>query len=216
MTKPIGILGGSFDPVHFGHLRLAMECIETAGLERVLFVPLNIPSHRHPLVANATERRKMLSLALVNKPYFDISDVELDRHEVSYTLDTLETLRDEYGTTPLCLIMGMDAFIGFDTWKAWEQIPDYAHIIITNRPNASNQIDNMNLDALLAERLTDENCDLRDSPAGKIRIIEVPLLDISSTRIRSMICEGRPVDYLLPERVIDYITRNRIYLDNEK
>ena len=120
MTKPIGILGGSFDPIHFGHLRLAKECIDRADLDKVLFIPVNSPVHRNPLVANPDQRFEMLSLAIDNSSQFEISDSEIKRGDISYTIDTLRNLRKSYIDSPLCLIMGMDAFLAFDSWKDWE------------------------------------------------------------------------------------------------
>lgn len=211
MTGPIGILGGSFDPVHFGHLRLAMECIEAAGLEKVLFVPLNIPTHREPLIATAEQRKEMLSLAVKNNHQFEISDIELKRKEVSYTIDTLQVLREAYPNDSLCLIMGMDAFAHFDGWRQWQHIPELANMIITNRPDSSHNVSNEKLNDLLRSRFTDDNTELANTPAGKIRTIDIPMLDISSTRIRQRIVQGKSIDYLLPDSVINYITIHKIY-----
>ena len=142
MSKPIGILGGSFDPVHFGHLRLAMECIEAIGLEKVIFVPLNIPAHRDPLIASAQQRKAMLSLATSTNSRFEISDIELERDETSYMVDTLQILRKLHPNDSLCLIMGMDAFSHFDGWRQWQDIPEMTNIIITNRPDSHHETTN--------------------------------------------------------------------------
>lgn len=211
MTKPIGILGGSFDPIHFGHLRLAKECIDLAGLDKVLFVPVNSPVHRSPLVANPDQRFEMLSLAIDNSSKFEISDCEIKRGSVSYTIDTLRALRKSYIDSPLCLIMGMDAFLAFDSWKDWEEIPEYAHLIITNRPNFNSKIDKPILEKLLNSRLSKDKGELATQTCGKIMMIEIPTLDISSSRIRELLRQGRYVDYLLPDPVIAYITTNKIY-----
>ncbi len=211
MPKPIGILGGSFDPVHFGHLRLAMECIEAIGLEKVIFVPLNIPAHRGPLIASAQQRKAMLSLATSANSRFEISDVELERDETSYMVDTLQLLRQLHPNESLCLIMGMDAFIHFDDWRQWQRIPEMANLIITNRPDSHHEITNAQLNELLKTRLTNDNAQLASTPAGKIRMIDIPLLDISSSRIRHLLAQGTPVDYLLPDAVIHYITTHKIY-----
>jgi nicotinate-nucleotide adenylyltransferase len=211
MPKPIGILGGSFDPVHFGHLRLAMECIEAIGLEKVIFVPLNIPAHRDPLIASAQQRKAMLSLATSTNSRFEISNVELERDETSYMVDTLQLLRQLHPNESLCLIMGMDAFIHFDDWRQWQRIPEMANLIITNRPDSHHEITNAQLNQLLKTRLTNDNAQLANTPAGKIRMIDIPLLDISSSRIRHLLAQGTPVDYLLPDAVIHYITTHKIY-----
>lgn len=211
MTKPIGILGGSFDPVHFGHLRLAKECIDQTGLDKVLFVPVNSPVHRNPLVANPAQRFEMLSLAINNSKQFEVSDYEIKRGNVSYTIDTLRTLRKSYKNFPLCLIMGIDAFLAFDSWKEWDQIPEHSHIIITNRPGIHPEISNPILEEMLNSRLTKDKDDLTRQPLGKIMRIEIPNLEISSSRIRERLTLGRDIDYLLPDSVIDYIRTNKIY-----
>ncbi len=211
MPKPIGILGGSFDPVHFGHLRLAMECIEAIGLEKVIFVPLNIPAHRDPLIASAQQRKAMLSLATSTNSRFEISNVELERDETSYMVDTLQILRKLHPNDSLCLIMGMDAFSHFDGWRQWQDIPEMTNIIITNRPDSHHETTNDQLNELLKTRLTNDNAQLANTPAGKIRMIDIPLLDISSSRIRHLLAQGTPVDYLLPDAVIHYITTHKIY-----
>lgn len=216
MTKPIGILGGSFDPVHFGHLRLAKECIDQTGLDKVLFIPVNNPAHRTPLVANPVQRIEMLSLAINNSKQFEVSDNEIKRGNVSYTIDTLRTLRKCYEDFPLCLIMGMDAFHAFHSWKEWDQIPEYAHIIITNRPGIHPNISSPILENILNSRLTKDKDDLARQPCGKIMIIEIPNLEISSSKIRELLILGRHIDYLLPDSVIDYITTNKIYADINK
>ncbi|NNE38148.1 MAG: nicotinate-nucleotide adenylyltransferase [Gammaproteobacteria bacterium] len=211
MTNPIGILGGSFDPVHYGHLRLAMECIESVGLEKVMFVPLNIPAHREPLVATAEQRKHMLSLAISNNGRFETSDIELERNEVSYMVDTLQILRNHFPENPLCLIMGMDAFVHFDSWRQWQRIPELAHIVITNRPDSDHDISDGPLKELLQSRQTHDNAELATAPAGRIRSIDIPMLDISSSRIRNKILQKKPINYLLPDEVINYITTNKIY-----
>ena len=134
MDKPIGILGGTFDPVHNGHLRMAIEVMELCALDEVRLTPLHTPPHR--LLPNTTPQHRlaMLSHAVKEVQGLRIDERELQRAGVSFTVDTLRSLREELGNKPLCLIMGMDAFQGLNTWHEWTSLVDLAHIIVASRP----------------------------------------------------------------------------------
>ncbi|MGH8120697.1 MAG: nicotinate (nicotinamide) nucleotide adenylyltransferase, partial [Gammaproteobacteria bacterium] len=135
--KPIGILGGTFDPVHHGHLRLAIECCERLALAEVRLVPLRVPPHRKPPRASPEHRLAMLKLAAENKNNLIVDDSELRRKTISYTIDTVSTLRKSSGRTPLCLLLGTDAFNMLHTWHRWQALLDYVHVVIAERPGVT-------------------------------------------------------------------------------
>ena len=211
MNKPVGILGGSFDPVHYGHLRLALECQQRLDLEKVVLVPLNLPSHRVPLQASANQRYQMLHLATKDVNGLEVTDIEIKRNNTSYTIDTLKELRKIYCDNSICLIIGMDAFQEFDTWKEWQTITDIAHILITNRPNTQHVIKKDAPNAFYESRKESIKENLHNSTHGKILKQEVPTLDISSSRIRELMQSNKSTKFLLPDNVLEYITNEQIY-----
>jgi len=210
--KPIGILGGTFDPVHHGHLRLALECLEQADLAEVDMVPLHIPPHRISPVATPEQRREMLRLALEGAPGLKLDDCELQRGGVSYTVDTLAHMRQRYGNRPLCLIMGMDAFARLDTWHQWPLLLTHAHIIVVQRPGNEAVIDNPEIASLYAKASVKSHEELHSSPGGRILNINIPMLDISATRLRDMLAQGRDIHFLLPPAVLAFIRQHHLYL----
>lgn len=215
MPDPIGILGGSFDPVHCGHLRLAMEAMDMAGLEKILFIPLHQPSHRSPLYATPAQRQAMLALATGDRPGFEVSDIEIRRGGTTYSVDTLRQLQQLYPGRPLCLILGMDAFSRLNHWHEWQAISQLSHILIADRPLTDPTRLEPEVATLLAQAETLDNKDLHSTSAGKIMKIHVPQLDISSSRIRHLLRNGRHPDFLLPGNVLDYINSEQIYPDGD-
>jgi len=200
----LGIFGGTFDPIHFGHLRPALEALESLALDALRFVPASRPNLRDVPQASAEQRLAMLRLAVAGQPGFAVDTRELARPGVSYTVDTLTSLREEMGEKPLCLILGSDAFARLHCWHAWERIPRLAHIVIAHRPGWDGQDLAAPLEALLAERECEAEA-LRQRPAGGITRLAVTPLDISATRIRELCSQGREIRYLLPEAVRQYI-----------
>lgn len=211
IKNSIGILGGSFDPVHFGHLRLALESIDAAGLERVILIPLYTPTHRERLVASAEQRYHMLKLATANTPQLEVSDIEIKRDQPSYTIDTITALRKQDSQQPICLIMGMDAFQGLDTWKNWKELLDLCHIIVAERPGTDSIIQKPELADILKTRKVTQPEEIQSCASGKIMKINVPVLDISSSRIRKLLSLTRNIDFLVPEHVKEYILEEKIY-----
>ncbi len=141
-ARRIGIFGGTFDPVHNGHLRTALEVAELLAFDELRLVPASVPPHRGAPLATAAERLRMLQLAADAHPGFVVDDRELVRGGASYTIDTLRSLRAELGeTVRLCLIVGMDAFAAIDTWKEWRALGDHAHIVVVQRPGAAPALD---------------------------------------------------------------------------
>lgn len=212
MSGPIGILGGTFDPVHHGHLRLALECIKEAGLASVNLVPLHLPSHRGPVHATPEQRLHMLRLATENCEQLQVDDTEILRGGTSWTIDTVREYRRNLGDRPICLIIGMDAFLGLHGWKQWELIPDLVHIIVATRPDLDTGFEHKQIADLYAARHTHKLADIHTAPAGRILKITIPTLAISSTRIRSLISEGQNPSYLLPENVLAYTNNEKLYL----
>ena len=209
----VGILGGSFDPVHFGHLRLALESIDAAGLEQVVLMPLYTPTHREGLVASADQRYHMLKLATENVPQLMVSDIELKRKQPSYTIDTISELRQQYPRQSICIIMGMDAFQYLDTWKDWKQLIELCHIIVAERSGADSFIQKPELVEIFKSRLVSHADDIHSSSSGKIMKINIPALDISSSRIRKLLSLNQAIDFLVPERVKNYLLEEKIYID---
>jgi len=205
------IYGGTFDPVHHGHLRLAIELCDRLGVERVSLVPCHIPPHRGDTGASASQRLRLLELAVRGEPRLQIDDRELRRAGASYTADTLRQLRRELGPDePIAMVVGTDAFAGFDRWREWEQIPDLAHVIVVHRPGPG--LDPGGLPArMLAERRVDNIETLRRVPAGCVLELDPPLLDISATGIRERIEAGRSPRYLIPDSVWEEIRRQGLY-----
>jgi len=208
----IGIYGGTFDPVHYGHLRTALEVKEALGLEQIRLLPCRQPPHRGVPGATPEQRLSMLKLALAEaEPGFMVDTRELERAGPSYMIDTLTTLRAECGTAPLCLVIGMDAFLGLHHWHRWRELIKQAHLAIMRRPGSHHPIVPDELAAWVSERSRVETACLRAQPAGFIHFIEVTQLAISATRIRELVRAGRSARYLLPDAVLHYMRANGLY-----
>lgn len=210
--QPIGILGGTFDPVHFGHLHSALELQETLGLAEVRLIPCGHPPHRNPPRAPASARLAMLELAVTGQPGLRVDPRELERPGPSYMVDTLTSLRDELGKAPLCLILGSDAFLGLPGWHRWQELVQLAHLVVMHRPG---WVLDHSLAAPLAQlvdtRRVYEAAALAAQPAGSILLVPVTPLDISSTAIRTLIAAGRSPRYLLPDAVWEHIRTHGLY-----
>ncbi|EXJ14319.1 nicotinate-nucleotide adenylyltransferase [Imhoffiella purpurea] len=210
----IGILGGTFDPVHYGHLRPALDVFQSLGLERLSFVPLRVAVHRPQPQASSEARLAMLEAAIEGQAGFAVDPRELRRQTPSYTHETLMSLRDELGSRrSLCLLIGADAFAGFLSWYRPMEILELAHLVVMCRPGydpASEPAPHR----LYRERGCEDAADLRALPAGRIQLRDVTQLGISSTRIRRLIAEGGSPRYLLPDPVLDYIERTGLYRSN--
>ncbi|HTO44279.1 MAG TPA: nicotinate-nucleotide adenylyltransferase [Burkholderiales bacterium] len=216
LPGPVGILGGTFDPVHYAHLRLAEEVADALDLAQVRFVPASIPPHRASPQVSATHRADMVRLACADNARFALDDRECRRAGPSYTVDTLLELRAELGSAcSLCLLMGLDAFLGLTTWSRWERLFELAHIVIAHRPGFA--LDPAAVPAALARELDARRAqstrELRQSWAGLVWLQAITPLDISATAIREAIRERRSPRYLLPDSVLDYIHRSSLYKD---
>lgn len=213
--KTIGLLGGTFDPVHFGHLRMAQELAEALQLDEVRFIPAAIPPHKAATFSSAERRAAMVNLAIANNPRFTLDDRELHRTGVSYTFDTLQSLKDELGKdTSLVLLMGSDAFIKLNTWHRWQELLTLCHITLVQRPispASSKEALPSALEEFLHDHYTENGNDLHTHAAGFITMQQVTALDISATQIRGLLAKKQSVRYLMPDSVIDYIQAQRLY-----
>ncbi|MGH8363630.1 MAG: nicotinate-nucleotide adenylyltransferase [Gammaproteobacteria bacterium] len=208
--RKIGILGGSFDPVHFGHLRTALEIREALALDEVRLVPAGQPPHRDPPVAPATLRMQMLQAAVSQVAHFVVDGRELKRPGPSYTVDTLAELRREFADAQLVLIVGMDAFLGIQEWHEWRGIFQHAHLIVAHRPGWAPP-DSGALTELLCQRRVDSGAELSAESAGRVLLQPVTPLEISSTGIRAAIGAGGDPRYLVPEAVRELLLKSGCY-----
>ena len=208
---PIGVLGGTFDPIHYGHLRTAPELLETLELAEVRFIPCRIPAHRGLPQVTAEQRMALVRLAMDGQPGFIADDRELHREGTSYMVDTLASLREDAGPeTPLCLIVGTDAFRELHTWHRWRELTDWAHIVVMQRPGILQPLPAI-LETFMTPRVIYDALALRRKPAGGILFQPVTQLNISATQIRALLAHGQSPRYLLPEAVLAYIHDRALY-----
>ncbi|HMM71489.1 MAG TPA: nicotinate-nucleotide adenylyltransferase [Rhodocyclaceae bacterium] len=208
---PLGILGGTFDPVHFGHLRLAEEALDVLGLDQVLWIPAGRPPHRGQPQASPDDRLTMVRRALDGQPRFVLDEHEVTCTAPSYTVMTLERLRaGPLAKRPLVLLLGADAFAGLTSWHRWRELLELAHIGVASRQGVDATMLPDELSELLGQRQAPAVA-LARQPAG--RIVQFPMtpLGISASGIRALLRAGRSARYLLPELVLDYIARHRLY-----
>jgi nicotinate-nucleotide adenylyltransferase len=210
----MGIFGGTFDPIHFGHLRTAFEMLQALRFGEVRFMPCGNPPHRDAPVADAVLRLTMVQVATEGQHGFVVDDRELQREGPSYSVDTLIALRSEYPLKPLALIIGMDAFLGLPKWYHWREILQLAHIVVAHRPGWRAP-DMGPLGELLADRGTHRIGDLHEAKSGHIFIHDVTQLEISSSEIRELVAVGRDPRFLMPDTVRDVIERSGCYAASE-
>lgn len=204
----IGVYGGTFNPVHYGHLRTAVEVQEFFSLGEVRLIPCSQPAHRETPEASADIRLNMLKLAVLNQPNLAVDRRELDRGGYSYMVDTLRSLKAEIPDESLCLFIGTDAFSGLASWHQWQQLFDYAHIVVITRPSYKSPT----LTDFLSAKVTKNRDNLVRNQSGYLFFQSVTQLDISATLIRNKVKEGLNTRFLLPDNVIEYIENNKLYL----
>ena len=218
---PLGVFGGTFDPVHFGHLRLAEEARELLGLSQVCWVPAGQPPLRDQPDTPAVHRVAMVRLAIVGNPAFVLDTAEADTVTTSYTVTTLERLRAIHGAArPLVLLLGADAFARLESWHRWRELFSLAHIGVATRPGHPHPLDEtpdsrvgVGQTALEAEFSARRGtaADLVATPAGRIVPFTIRPLDISATVMRAHLTAGESARYLAPDSVLDYIERHHLY-----
>ena len=197
---PVGIFGGTFDPIHFGHLRTAFELLHALRLAEVRFIPAGNPPHRGVPLCDARRRLELARAAIAGQPGFVVDDREVRREGPSYTVMTLRELRAEEPGRPFCLIMGMDAFLGLPQWHEWRSLLELAHVVVAHRPGWTAP-DAGTLGELVATRATQRVEALHEAVAGRILVRPVTQLEISSTDLRDLIVAGQDPRYLLPDAV---------------
>jgi nicotinate-nucleotide adenylyltransferase len=210
MSEPIGVFGGTFDPIHNGHLRTAFELWQSLRLAQVRFLPTGSPAHREAPLASGELRLEMVRLAVTGQPGFTVDDREIRRGGVSYTVDTLTEMRSQFPDRSLCLLLGMDAFLGMPTWHRWREIFALAHVVVAHRPGWKAPITGP-LGEEMVDRGTGSVRELHNLTAGRIHVHAVTQLEIASTDLRSLIVTGRDLRYLVPEAVRDLIAHTGCY-----
>ena len=208
----LGILGGTFDPVHAGHLRFAERARGRLGLDAVALVPAGVPVHRRPPRATAEQRRTMLAAAVHGRGGLYVDGRELAGEGPRWTIDTLASFRAECVRRPLCLLLGADQLRVLDTWRRWRELTDYAHLVAVRRPGAGWPRTG-NVSRWAQARRCDEPGELRRRPAGCVLMMDLPAFDVSSTVVRERCAAGKDFGDLVPEAVREYIQREKLYAD---
>lgn len=207
----IGLFGGTFDPVHFGHLRAASEAKEKLGLGDFRLLPVGEPAHRDQTQASAEHRLAMLRLAVAEHPDIRVDSREVRRKGISYMVDTLAEVREEVGAeTAILLMLGQDAAHGLSSWHRWQELFDYAHLVVLTRPDSPATFPTL-LESFVASRRIATITDLWRSPAGLLLNLEVTQLAISSTAIRRRVAQKSSPRFLLPDRILGYIGFHQLY-----
>ena len=217
MTKPqhkaIGILGGTFDPIHFGHLKPAQQILKQLDLAEIRLMPSHKPPHKAGTKATSEQRAEMVQLACQDLAGFCVDLRELSRQDPSYTLVTLQSIRQELPDTPICFLMGMDSLLSFKSWYRWAQILTLCHLVVSYRPGWNLNAANKDADImdLLAAHQTDDFKQLHQQNSGLIYLAQIEPLDISSTQIRQNVKAGVDNTGLLPEAVNAYLLAEGLY-----
>lgn len=212
MSKLYALFGGTFDPIHFGHLRPVEALAQQVGLKKVTLLPNNVPPHRPQPEASARQRVEMLCCAIATRPLFDIDTRELERDTPSWTVATLEALRAERGAEqPLGFIIGQDSLLTLAKWHRWQDLLSLCHLLVCQRPGYATQMETPEMQQWLDVHRAQHAEQLHHSPAGRIWLADTPLFDISATEIRQRRHQGQSCTDLLPDEVIDYIDRAGLY-----
>ncbi|HEX5650071.1 MAG TPA: nicotinate-nucleotide adenylyltransferase [Steroidobacteraceae bacterium] len=207
---PIGVFGGTFDPIHYGHLRTAYEVLQALRLREVRFVPAGDPPHRDPPRVDAAIRLELVRAATADQPGFVVDDREVRRAGPSYTVLTLGELRAEMPSTPLCLIVGMDAFRGLPTWHRWQELLELAHVVVAPRPGWDAPREGPLGELLVSRRVASVEA-LHERASGRIYVQPVTQLEISSSELRELLAAGRDPRYLVPDTVRELVRRTDCY-----
>ena len=204
-------MGGTFDPIHLGHLRTALELKQFLDVEKVRLIPSKVPVHREEPNCSSDQRLAMLELAVANEPALMADTREILSTQPSYTLLTLQSIRDELGDDPsLCMVMGMDAYLSLPSWHQWERFLDLCHLVVVTRPGYEMPESSPMYAYTLQNRVACAS-ELFQVAAGKVLLQELTPLAISATQIRQEIARGYSPRYLLPDEVWQYIQENNLY-----
>lgn len=210
----IGVYGGSFDPVHLGHLGVASAALSSLNLDQVIFVPNGQPPHRDNSVAGNENRLRLLQMALRDFPKFEIDDHEINKPSTSWTIETLEYFREQWPQEAVCLIVGSDAFRHIDSWHRWQELLDFAHIQVVSRKGDSEALPRVVQEYLKSHQVDDLNSIQfvqGQTFSGAIQWLDADVPGVSSTEVRTAIQSGANLTALLPEIVASTITEEKIY-----
>lgn len=210
MTSAIGILGGTFDPIHNGHLRPAQEIMHQLGLAQIRLMPNHIPPHRPQPVASSAQRLAMVELAAAAYPGFVADDRELRRSLPSYTFDTLQAMRNEWPDTPICFLMGMDSLLSLPTWYRWQELTTLAHLVVSVRPGWDSLFP-PDLARWIHQHEMQDPSELHQATHGKLALVCNRPIDISATAVRTLLAHDQLPPGLLPQKVAEYIREQGIY-----
>lgn len=212
MASLHALFGGTFDPIHYGHLKTVQALAQEVGLRQVTLLPNNVPPHRPQPEASAAQRVAMVKLAIDELPLFNLDTRELERQTPSWTVETLEQLRAERGAQqPLAFIIGQDSLLSLHKWHRWQRLMDLCHLLVCQRPGYANSMPTPELQRWLEQHQTQDALALHHQPAGLIWLADTPLVPISATDIRLRRHQGLACDDLLPPAVIDYINHQGLY-----
>ncbi|PTU74092.1 nicotinate-nucleotide adenylyltransferase [Pseudomonas mangrovi] len=210
MSRRIGVLGGTFNPVHIGHLRSALEVAEEFAFDELRLIPSARPPHRDAPAVSAEDRLALVRLAVEGIELLQVDDRELQRERPSYSIETLESLRAELGSeVQLFLLLGWDAYCGLPSWHRWQELLDYCHILVLQRPDADSEAPEALRDLQAARSVADPQS--MSGPCGEISFVWQTPLAISATRIRQLLASNRSVRFLVPDAVLAYINAHGLY-----
>lgn len=207
----IGLFGGTFDPIHFGHLRPARAAYQRLGLSCLRFILAARPPHRQPPQASVTQRLHMLKLAIQHESGFVVDERELLRQGPSYTVDSLLSLRQEFPQDSLCLLLGADAFLGLEAWHQWQRIPQLTHIVVLHRPGWELAAHEQAWPQGMKQRLVEDKQQLSRTDGGSLLLLELEPVDISATAIRQAVAAGDDITHSVPPAVAEFIKEQGLY-----
>ncbi|MBQ0211912.1 nicotinate-nucleotide adenylyltransferase [Proteus vulgaris] len=212
INQAIALYGGTFDPIHYGHLRPVEALSGLIGLKEVVWLPNNIPPHRPQPEASSQQRLDMVRLALEPYSSFKVDTRELEKLTPSYTIETLRDFRQEIGNKqPLAFIIGQDSLLSINTWHQWEKLLDICHLLVCARPGYQTHFESPQMQEWLKKHQTNQQEDIHYLPSGKIFLADTPLYNISATDIRARHKAGIDCHDLLPSSVEDYIRQQQLY-----
>ncbi|MGB3255228.1 nicotinate-nucleotide adenylyltransferase [Buttiauxella gaviniae] len=211
-SRLCALYGGTFDPIHYGHLRPVEALAKQVALQQVTIMPNNVPPHRPQPLANSQQRKTMVELAISGNSLFKLDDRELQRETPSYTVETLEQLRAEIGAEqPLAFIVGQDSLLSLQRWHRWETLLTLCHLLVCQRPGYSLSMNTPEEQQWLEAHQTDSVEELHSQPAGQIYLAQTPMYDISATAIRQRLEQHQTCDDLLPPAVAEFIRQHHLY-----
>lgn len=208
----IAYFGGTFDPIHYGHLRPVSALAAEIGVTRIILMPNNVPPHREQPEASAQQRKRMAELAIADRPLFTVDDRELQRLTPSYTIDTMEMIRAEMGSEiPLAFIIGQDSLLTLHTWHRWQCLLDVCHLLVCARPGYRTALDTAEQQDWLEAHRVENAADLHAQPQGLIYLAHTPLVTLSATDIRQRRQNDQPCDDLVPPAVLQFMDAHGLY-----